>query len=110
MAFPRVCKNRPFKLETENVKWLANSSHFTKWCEGQTGYPIVDAGMRQLKTTGWMPNRLRMVVAMFFTKILGIDWREGERWFMKNLIDGDFASNNGGWQWVCIKFCVYIYI
>ena len=72
---------------------------FEAWCAGQTGYPIVDAGMRQLKETGWMHNRIRMVVASFLTKDLLMDWREGERFFFEHLIDGDPASNNGGWQW-----------
>lgn len=72
---------------------------FQRWCEGRTGIPIVDAAMHQLNQTGWMHNRLRMVVAMFLTKNLQIDWRLGEDYFMKNLIDGDFAANNGGWQW-----------
>ena len=68
-------------------------------CTGQTGYPVVDAGMRQLNRTGWMHNRLRMVTAMFLTKNLLIDWRLGEQYFMQKLIDGDLAANNGGWQW-----------
>ena len=69
------------------------------WCEGRTGYPLVDAGMRQLMHQGWMHNRLRMVTAMFLSKHLMIDWRRGERFFMEHLVDGDFAANNGGWQW-----------
>ena len=69
------------------------------WQEARTGLPIIDAAMRQLLETGWMHNRLRMVVAMFLTKNLLIDWREGERFFMRHLIDGDLAANNGGWQW-----------
>jgi deoxyribodipyrimidine photo-lyase len=72
---------------------------FQRWCEGQTGFPIVDAAMRQLSQTGWMHNRLRMISAMFLTKDLFIDWRWGERHFMQHLVDGDMASNNGGWQW-----------
>ncbi|KAI9008683.1 deoxyribodipyrimidine photo-lyase [Hyaloraphidium curvatum] len=99
VAFPRVCKNKAFKEETEKVAWSYDEEKFKMWCEGRTGFPIVDAGMRQLKKDGWMHNRLRMIVAMFLTKDLLIDWRLGERYFMKNLIDGDFASNNGGWQW-----------
>ena len=72
---------------------------FRRWCDGETGYPIVDAGIRQLNTTGFMHNRLRMITAMFLTKDLHIDWRHGERYFMQKLADGEIASNNGGWQW-----------
>lgn len=97
--FPRVCKNKAFKEDTEKVDWSYDKEKFQAWCEGRTGFPIVDAGMRQLNRDGWMHNRLRMVVAMFLTKDLLIDWRWGEKYFMENLIDGDFASNNGGWQW-----------
>jgi deoxyribodipyrimidine photo-lyase len=99
IGFPRVCKGRPFKLETDELPWREDDELFTAWCEGRTGYPIVDAGMRQLAQTGWMHNRVRMIVAMFLTKDLFIDWRWGERFFMQSLVDGDFASNNGGWQW-----------
>ncbi|KAJ3117306.1 hypothetical protein HDU96_007212 [Phlyctochytrium bullatum] len=99
VEFPRVCKNRPFLSWTESIPWDPDEEKFRAWCEGKTGYPIVDAGMRQLAEIGWMHNRLRMIVATFLVKDLGIDWRRGEKWFMNNLIDGDFASNNGGWQW-----------
>ncbi|KAL2918606.1 DNA photolyase phr1 [Polyrhizophydium stewartii] len=99
VKFPRVCMNKPFKLETDRVAWSYDKEKFESWCEGKTGYPIVDAAMRQLNTTGWMHNRLRMIAASFLTKDLLIDWRWGEKYFMQNLIDGDFASNNGGWQW-----------
>lgn len=99
VGFPRVSKGRPFKLETESLEWEDAPDHFAAWCEGRTGIPFVDAGMRQLLETGWMHNRLRMVTAMFLTKDLLVDWRLGERFFMQNLIDGDQASNNGGWQW-----------
>ena len=99
VGFPRVSMNRPFKLATDRVAWRDDSDDFTAWCEGRTGYPIVDAGMRQLNQTGWMHNRLRMVTAMFLTKNLLIDWRKGEKYFMQKLIDGDLAANNGGWQW-----------
>jgi deoxyribodipyrimidine photo-lyase len=99
LGFPRVCMHRPFRLETEKLRWRDDQDRFRAWCQGQTGFPIVDAGMRQLAQTGWMHNRLRMVVAMFLTKDLFIDWRWGERHFMQHLVDGDFASNNGGWQW-----------
>ncbi len=99
VGFPRVCKNRPFDLDTEKISWSKAEKRFECWKEGKTGYPIVDAAMRQLAKTGWMHNRLRMVSAMFLTKNLFIDWRWGERHFMQSLVDGDFASNNGGWQW-----------
>jgi deoxyribodipyrimidine photo-lyase len=99
VGFPRVCKNKPFKLSTDNIPWHDNDAHLQAWKTGQTGFPLVDAAMRQLNQTGWMHNRLRMLTAMFLTKLLFIDWRKGEQYFMENLIDGDFASNNGGWQW-----------
>ncbi|MBN2560427.1 MAG: deoxyribodipyrimidine photo-lyase [Phycisphaerae bacterium] len=99
IGFPRVCRGRPFKPETDGLPWRDDEEQFAAWCAGRTGFPIVDAGMRQLAQTGWMHNRLRMIVAMFLTKDLFIDWRWGERYFMQHLVDGDFASNNGGWQW-----------
>lgn len=99
VGFPRLCKHQPFQAETRKLKWRTADEDFSAWCEGRTGIPIVDAAMRQLLRTGWMHNRLRMVVAMFLTKNLFIDWRRGERFFMQHLIDGDLASNNGGWQW-----------
>jgi deoxyribodipyrimidine photo-lyase len=85
----------PFK----QFPWKNTESHFQAWCEGKTGYPIVDAAMRQLNQTGWMHNRCRMIVASFLTKDLIINWQWGERYFMARLIDGDLSSNNGGWQW-----------
>lgn len=88
-----------FKPEYDKVIWNNDNDLFNKWCEGQTGYPIVDAGMRQLNLEGWMHNRLRMITAMFLTKDLMMDWRLGEKYFAENLIDLDFSSNNGGWQW-----------
>ncbi|MBF7686904.1 deoxyribodipyrimidine photo-lyase [Acinetobacter rathckeae] len=97
--FPKVSKAKPFKDETNRLVWRDAPSDFEKWTQGQTGIPIVDAGMRELKQTGWMHNRVRMICAMFLTKNLLIDWREGERWFMQHLIDGELAANNGGWQW-----------
>lgn len=97
--FPRVSMGVPFKQETGFIQWSNDDDAFSAWCEGRTGYPLVDAAMRQLRATGWMHNRLRMVAAMFLTKQLFIDWRRGERFFMQHLIDGDFAANNGGWQW-----------
>jgi deoxyribodipyrimidine photo-lyase len=97
--FTRVCKHRPFKPETDAVQWRDDRHGFERWCQGLTGVPLVDAGMRQLRDTGWMHNRVRMVVAMFLSKNLLIDWRWGERFFMESLIDGEFCANNGGWQW-----------
>lgn len=99
VAFPRLCKFKPFKEETDRLPWKRDAALFEKWKAGETGYPIVDAAMRQLSATGWMHNRLRMVTAMFLTKHLFIDWRLGEQYFMSMLVDGDLASNNGGWQW-----------
>ena len=99
IGYPRVCMNRPFRLQTESLPWRYDEELFRAWCAGRTGVPIVDAGMRQLVQTGWMHNRVRMIVAMFLAKDLFIDWRWGERHFMRHLVDGDFASNNGGWQW-----------
>jgi len=96
--FPHV-ENRSFKPEFENLKWENNEAFFEAWKDGQTGYPIVDAAMRQLRQTGWMHNRLRMIAASFLVKDLLIDWRWGEHYFMQLLIDGDLAANNGGWQW-----------
>ena len=99
VGFPKVCKHLPFKDKTNALDWRVSKTDFDAWAAGRTGYPIVDAGMRQLNQTGWMHNRLRMVTAMFLTKNLLIDWRLGERYFMERLIDGDLAANNGGWQW-----------
>ncbi|KAI0521491.1 deoxyribodipyrimidine photo-lyase [Xylaria bambusicola] len=95
--WPYICMNKPFKPEYSNIEWSYNASHFAAWCEGRTGFPIVDAAMRQIKSMGYMHNRCRMIVASFLAKDLLIDWRMGERFFMEHLIDGDFASNNGGW-------------
>lgn len=91
--------NVPFKPEYSKIVWEYNTEEFQKWTEGKTGFPIVDAAMRQARQTGYMHNRCRMIVASFLSKDLMIDWRMGERWFMEHLIDGDFASNNGGWTW-----------
>jgi deoxyribodipyrimidine photo-lyase len=99
VGYPRVSRHRAFRLETEAVPWRDAPKDLEAWQQGRTGIPIVDAAMRQLLATGWMHNRLRMVVAMFFTKNLLLDWRLGERFFMQHLIDGDLAANNGGWQW-----------
>jgi deoxyribodipyrimidine photo-lyase len=99
VAFPRLSMNKPYQLKTEKLKWRSNTKQLIAWQEGKTGYPIIDAGMRQLNQIGWMHNRLRMIVAMFFTKNLFFDWRLGEDYFMRHLIDGDLSANNGGWQW-----------
>jgi deoxyribodipyrimidine photo-lyase len=97
--FPRV-ETGPFRSAFATVAWSDRPDHFAAWQAGRTGYPIVDAGMRQLLAEGWMPNRLRMITASFLCKDLLIDWRAGERHFMQWLVDGDLAANNGGWQWV----------
>ena len=96
---PTLSMNLPFKPETAALPWSWDPVAFAAWCEGRTGYPIVDAAMRCLNATGWMHNRLRMIVASFLTKDLHIHWRLGEDYFMSQLIDGDLAANNGGWQW-----------
>jgi deoxyribodipyrimidine photo-lyase len=88
-----------FNADFRNVPWESDESLFAAWKEGRTGFPIVDAGMRQLLATGWMHNRVRMITAMFLTKDLSVHWRLGESFFMQHLIDGEIASNNGGWQW-----------
>ncbi len=89
----------PFIDYTKNIPWNKNQDFLNCWKEGRTGIPIVDAGIREMLETGWMHNRTRMIVAMFLSKNLLINWQEGEKFFMENLIDGDIASNNGGWQW-----------
>lgn len=99
VGFPRVCRHRPFKPETDRIEWNDNPEHLEAWKQGRTGVPIVDAAMRQLSQTGWMHNRLRMIAAMFLSKDLFLDWRLGERHFSRHLIDTDLANNNGGWQW-----------
>lgn len=95
---PHVAE-RAFKPQYEHIPWRQDEEGFEKWCQGMTGYPIVDAGMRQLNETGYMHNRVRMIVASFLTKHLLIDWRWGEAYFAAKLLDFDLASNNGGWQW-----------
>lgn len=97
--FPKVGKGHAFKSQYEKIPWRNNEKEFTRWCEGNTGYPLVDAGMRQLNETGFMHNRLRMVTASFLSKHLLIDWRWGEAYFAEKLLDFDLAANNGGWQW-----------
>ena len=103
--FPKVGKGHAFKAEYEKIQWRNNEDEFKKWCEGKTGYPIVDAGMRELNTTGFMHNRVRMIVASFLTKHLLIDWRWGEAYFANKLLDFDLSANNGGWQWAASSGC-----
>jgi deoxyribodipyrimidine photo-lyase len=103
--FPQVGKGKSFKAEYEFIQWRNNEQEFEAWCNGQTGYPIVDAGMRELNTTGFMHNRVRMIVASFLCKHLLIDWRWGEAYFAKKLLDFDLAANNGGWQWAAGSGC-----
>ncbi|NDC25484.1 MAG: deoxyribodipyrimidine photo-lyase, partial [Proteobacteria bacterium] len=102
--YPRVEKTA-FLEKFQKLAWENNEVYFKAWKEGRTGYPIVDAGMRQLAQTGWMHNRVRMIVASFLTKDLLIDWRWGEKYFMEVLLDGDLAPNNGGWQWAASTGC-----
>jgi|TARA_B110000902_G_scaffold95888_1_gene113457 deoxyribodipyrimidine photo-lyase len=96
--FPHVV-GASFRPKYDTIKWSTNEKHFQAWCEGKTGYGMVDAGMRELNTTGFMHNRVRMVVSSFLTKHLLIDWRWGEAYFAEKLLDFELASNNGGWQW-----------
>ncbi|WP_276484979.1 cryptochrome/photolyase family protein [Paraflavitalea pollutisoli] len=103
--FPQVGKGHAFKPEYEQIRWRNNEQEFERWCQGQTGYPIVDAGMRELNTTGFMHNRVRMIVASFLAKHLLIDWRWGEAYFAEKLLDFDLAANNGGWQWAAGSGC-----
>ncbi|MCB1957799.1 MAG: deoxyribodipyrimidine photo-lyase [Rhodocyclaceae bacterium] len=97
--------DRSYKPEFDAVVWADDEAGFAAWCEGRTGYPIVDAAMRQLNTTGYMHNRLRMVAASFLTKDIGVDWRRGEHYFARKLNDYDLAANNGGWQWAASTGC-----
>jgi len=101
---PRVEKEA-FIEKYKNIKWENSKKLFNAWKSGMTGFPLIDAGMRQLKTTGCLHNRVRMIVASFLTKDMLIDWRWGEEWFMKCLLDGDLAANNGGWQWAASTGC-----
>lgn len=102
--FPHVV-NEPFKKKYTGIEWRNNEAEFEKWCKGETGYPMVDAGMRQLNQTGFMHNRVRMVTASFLVKHLLIDWRWGEAYFADKLLDFDLASNNGNWQWAAGTGC-----
>lgn len=99
IGFPILGKSKSLIIWEKKINWINNKCHFDAWKNGNTGFPIVDAGMRQLNKIGWMHNRLRMITSSFLVKNLLIDWREGEKYFMSHLIDGDFALNNGGWQW-----------
>lgn len=103
--FPQVGKGVSFKPEYDRIEWRNNEAEFVHWCNGTTGYPIVDAGMRELNATGYMHNRVRMIVASFLTKHLLIDWRWGEAYFAQKLLDFDLAANNGGWQWASSSGC-----
>ncbi|WP_394205665.1 deoxyribodipyrimidine photo-lyase [Shewanella waksmanii] len=103
--YPNLIKGESFLAQYRHTVWPGSDVHFKAWCEAKTGYPIVDAAMRQLNQTGWMHNRLRMVVASFLSKHLLVDWHLGERYFMQQLIDGDFSANNGGWQWAASTGC-----
>lgn len=102
--FPHVEKSS-FRPEYEKVEWRTSKSEFDRWCEGQTGYPIVDAGMRELNQTGYMHNRVRMITASFLTKHLLMHWYQGERYFAEKLLDYELASNNGNWQWAAGTGC-----
>lgn len=103
--FPHVGEGKAFKPAYDKIEWRIDEGEFKQWCEGQTGYPIVDAGMRELNATGFMHNRVRMVVASFLCKHLLLDWRLGEAYFAEKLLDFDLASNNGGWQWAAGSGC-----
>ena len=103
--FPKVGKGQAFKAVYDRIKWRNNEKEFASWCVGQTGYPLVDAGMRELNATGFMHNRIRMVTASFLAKHLLIDWRWGEAYFAEKLLDFDLAANNGGWQWAAGSGC-----
>ena len=103
--FPQVGKGKSFKPAYEMIEWRNNEKEFQQWCDGMTGYPIVDAGMRELNATGFMHNRVRMITASFLTKHLLIDWRWGEAYFAQKLLDFDLAANNGGWQWASSSGC-----
>jgi deoxyribodipyrimidine photo-lyase len=103
--FPHVCEGKAFRPVYDQMEWRNDETEFKAWCEGKTGYPIVDAGMRELNATGFMHNRVRMIVASFLVKHLVIDWRWGEAYFAEKLLDFDFAANNGGWQWASGSGC-----
>jgi len=102
--YPHVV-NQPFRPEYAKIQWRHSTGDFQRWAEGSTGYPLVDAGMRELNATGFMHNRVRMVTASFLVKHLLINWQEGEHYFARKLFDFDLASNNGNWQWVAGSGC-----
>ena len=102
--FPYV-QNSAFKTQYERIEWLNDEKSFNLWCEGKTGYPLVDAGMRELNQTGFMHNRVRMITASFLTKHLLIEWRWGEAYFAEKLLDFELSSNNGNWQWAAGTGC-----
>ena len=102
--FPRVTTSA-FQLQYNSIKWPGADQYFHAWCKGITGYPLVDAAMRHFNETGWMHNRLRMIVASFLIKDLLVDWRKGEAYFARYLLDFDLAANNGGWQWCASTGC-----
>jgi len=101
---PRV-ENDAFKPAYDEIRWRNDEKEFHAWCEGKTGYPLVDAGMRELADTGFMHNRVRMITASFLVKHLLVDWRWGEAWFADKLLDFDLSANNGGWQWAASSGC-----
>lgn len=103
--FPQVGRSKAFKPAYDKIQWRNNEKEFEQWCNGQTGYPIVDAGIRELNETGFMHNRVRMITASFLVKHLLIDWRWGEAYFAQKLLDYDLAANNGGWQWAAGSGC-----
>jgi deoxyribodipyrimidine photo-lyase len=103
--FPKVGRGKAFKPQYDTINWRKDTGEFECWCKGQTGYPIVDAGMRELNETGFMHNRVRMIVASFLSKHLLLDWRLGEAYFAEKLLDFDLAANNGGWQWAAGSGC-----
>jgi deoxyribodipyrimidine photo-lyase len=103
--FPHISEGHSFRKEYDRMNWRNDEAEFKAWCDGKTGYPIVDAGMRELNATGFMHNRVRMIVASFLVKHLLIDWRWGEAYFAEKLLDFDFSANNGGWQWAAGSGC-----
>ena len=104
LFFPDVATEN-FKPAYKNIEWINDDRDFDRWCRGETGYPIVDAGMRQLNETGYMHNRVRMITAGFLCKHLLTDWRRGEAWFAQKLLDYELSSNNGNWQWAAGSGC-----
>ncbi|QCI17696.1 deoxyribodipyrimidine photo-lyase [Buchnera aphidicola (Acyrthosiphon lactucae)] len=105
IEFPKISRSEPLVTWEKEINWKKNIQHFNAWKEGRTGFPIIDAGMRQLNELGWMHNRLRMITSSFLVKNLFINWRKGEKYFISHLIDGDIALNSGGWQWSASVGC-----